>query len=479
MIYRLTKNLKSKDAMLNDDLINFDLPTGQPSIIKVFGVGGGGGNAVNHMHKLGIKDVEFVIGNTDAQALAKSAIPTKIQLGDSLTQGRGAGNKPEVGMEAANEALDTIVEVLSTNTKMVFITAGMGGGTGTGAAPVIAKASQDLGILTVGIVTLPFRFEGPKRFNNALEGIREMQNYVDSLLVINNERIREIYGNLQLSESFAKADDVLAIAAKGIAEIITVHGYINVDFADVETVMRGSGVALMGSGRSSGPDRARLAVEMALNSPLLNNCNIQGAKNILYNIQSGQSEITMDELGLIGDYIQNAAGNGADVIWGNGIDPNLSDEISITIIATGFTSSVIPELHSMTPPSVTKVVLPDGNADEQKPEYVVLDMDGADSFDSDSSQEQEELVETAGEFTVRTVQRSSGGAGSRYMQDPKSRELTDRRIEELEKVPAYERRRQSGESSMRSNEQVSRFTISDESSLLIRPDNSYLHDNVD
>ena len=263
--------------MLNDDLMNFDLPTGEAPIIKVFGVGGGGGNAVNHMHKLGIKDVEFVIGNTDSQALAKSPIPIKIQLGNSLTQGRGAGNKPEVGMESANEALETIVDVLSTNTKMVFITAGMGGGTGTGAAPVIAKAAQDLGVLTVGIVTLPFRFEGPKRFNNALEGIKEMQNYVDSLLVINNERIREIYGNLQLSESFAKADDVLAIAAKGIAEIITVHGYINVDFADVETVMRGSGVALMGSGKASGPDRARIAVEMALTSPLLNRCTIQGS----------------------------------------------------------------------------------------------------------------------------------------------------------------------------------------------------------
>lgn len=466
--------------MLNDDLMNFDLPTGEPSIIKVFGVGGGGGNAVNHMHKLGIKDVEFIIGNTDAQALAKSPIPIKIQLGDSLTQGRGAGNKPEVGMEAANEALDSIIEVLRENTKMVFITAGMGGGTGTGAAPVIAKAAKDLGILTVGIVTLPFRFEGPKRFNHALEGIQEMQNYVDSLLVINNERIREIYGNLQLSESFAKADDVLAIAAKGIAEIITVHGYINVDFADVETVMRGSGVALMGSGIASGADRAKIAVEMALNSPLLNNCNIQGAKNILYNIQSGQCEITMDELGLIGDYIQNAAGNGADVIWGNGIDPNLNDEISITIIATGFTSSVIPELQSMTPPQVTKVVLPDSKEEEEKAEYVVLSMDD-EVEEKEELVEQDELVETLGGFSVRTVQRSAGGqgTGARQVQENNKYELTDRLIEEMEQRPAYERRRQKSESSMRENDQVSRFTISDESSLIIRPDNSYLHDNVD
>lgn len=466
--------------MLNDDLMNFDLPTGEPSIIKVFGVGGGGGNAVNHMHKLGIKDVEFVIGNTDSQALAKSSIPIKIQLGDSLTQGRGAGNKPEVGMEAANEALDAIVEVLSQDTKMVFITAGMGGGTGTGAAPVIAKAAQDLGILTVGIVTLPFRFEGPKRFNNALEGIQKMQSYVDSLLVINNERIREIYGNLQLSESFAKADDVLAIAAKGIAEIITVHGSINVDFADVETVMRGSGVALMGSGKASGPDRAKVAVEMALNSPLLNNCNIQGAKNILYNIRSGQSEITMDELGLIGDYIQNSAGNGADVIWGNGIDPTLKDEISITIIATGFTSSVIPELMNMTPPQVTKVPLPDAKLNEEKSEYVVLSLDDEEiESEADGYVEQDELVEADGGFTVRTIQRPLSNQGARPMQGANKYELTDRRIEEMEQRPAFERRRQNPESTMHENDQVSRFTISDESSLIIRPDNSYLHDNVD
>jgi cell division protein FtsZ len=307
-----------------------------------------------------------------------------------------------------------------------------------------------------------------------------MQNYVDSLLVINNERIREIYGNLQLSESFAKADDVLAIAAKGIAEIITVHGYINVDFADVETVMRGSGVALMGSGKASGPERAKIAVEMALNSPLLNNCNIQGAKNILYNIQSGQSEITMDELGLIGDYIQNAAGNGADVIWGNGIDPTLTDEISITIIATGFTSSVIPELMNMTPPQVTKVPLPDAKPNEEKAEYVVLSLDEEEiESEADGYIEQDELVEADGGFTVRTIQRPLSNQGARPMQGANKYELTDRRIEEMEQRPAFERRRQNSESTMRENDQVSRFTISDESSLIIRPDNSYLHDNVD
>lgn len=471
---------------MNDDLMSFDIPTGEPSIIKVFGVGGGGGNAVNHMHHLGIKDVEFVIGNTDAQALAKSPIPTKIQLGNALTQGRGAGNKPEVGMQAANEALDSIIDVLSHNTKMVFITAGMGGGTGTGAAPVIAKAAQDMGILTVGIVTLPFRFEGPKRFNHALDGIMEMKNYVDSLLVINNERIREIYGNLPLSDSFSKADDVLAIAAKGIAEIITVPGYINVDFADVETVMRQSGVALMGSGRASGPDRARIAVEAALNSPLLNSCNIQGAKNILYNIQSGDTEITMDELGLIGDYIQNAAGNGADVIWGNGIDKSLKDEISITIIATGFNSSVIPELQNLTPPSVTKVPLEDDKQPQSKPEVTVYTLDDFSTpaaAISESYEERDELVEEIGEFQVKTVRQPASGAGSTQYGSssvPRANELTDKRIDELEKQPAYERFQQrNGGQSMRSNDPMSRYTISEESPLLIRPDNSYLHDNVD
>lgn len=468
--------------MSNEDLMNFDIPTGEPSIIKVFGVGGGGGNAVNHMHSLGIKDVEFVIGNTDAQALANSPIPIKIQLGNALTQGRGAGNKPDVGMEAANEALDAIVEVLSKDTKMVFITAGMGGGTGTGAAPVIAKAAQELGILTVGIVTLPFRFEGPKRLKHALEGIKEMQNYVDSLLVINNERIREIYGNLQLSESFAKADDVLAIAAKGIAEIITVHGYINVDFADVETVMRGSGVALMGSGKASGPDRAKIAVEQALNSPLLNNCNIQGAKNILYNIQSGTSEITMDELGLIGDYIQNSAGNGADVIWGNGIDTNLTDEISITIIATGFSSSVIPELQSITPPQVTKVPLEEKEATSQKSEYEVVSLDGDADDELEDPEMEDQIVETIGGFEVKTLPKQPSQDGQRVRQNTGNMlgELNESRIDELERQPAYIRHQKNGDKgSAKPADSVSRFKLTDDEDLFIKPDNSYLHDNVD
>jgi cell division protein FtsZ len=287
-----------------DELINFELPVNKHSIIKVLGIGGGGGNAVNHMHSLGIKDVDFMVCNTDAQALANSPVPLKIQLGESLTEGRGAGNKPEIGRQAAIENLNDVTEVLSNNTKMVFITAGMGGGTGTGAAPVIAKAAKELGILTVAILTIPFRNEGQRRINQALEGIAEIENHVDSLLVINNEKIRSIYGDLKVSEAFSKADDILAIAAKGIAEIITVHGYINVDFADVETVMTNSGVAIMGSAKSEGEDRAIKAVQDALKSPLLNDNDIKGAKNILINITSGTEEVTMDEIGQITDYIQ-------------------------------------------------------------------------------------------------------------------------------------------------------------------------------
>jgi cell division protein FtsZ len=330
---------------MEEDLMSFELPVNKSSIIKVVGVGGGGSNAVNHMYKHGIKDVDFVVCNTDAQALANSPVQVKIQLGSSLTEGRGAGNKPEIGREAAIENLDDVIDALANNTKMVFITAGMGGGTGTGAAPVLAKAAKELGILTVAIVTIPFRNEGARRVNQALEGIAEIEKYVDSLLVINNEKIREMYGDLKVSEAFAKADDVLAIAAKGIAEIITVHGYINVDFADVETVMSNSGVAIMGSGQASGEDRAIQAVTNALNSPLLNDNNIEGARNILINITSGNEEITMDEIGQVTDYIQGCAGDSADLIWGNGIDKTLGDALCVTVIATGFGTNSIPELY--------------------------------------------------------------------------------------------------------------------------------------
>lgn len=328
-----------------DDILPVDFETKEESIIKVIGVGGGGSNAVNHMYKEGIKDVGFVICNTDSQALVDSPIPFKIQLGKSLTEGRGAGNKPEKGRQSAIESIDDVNEILGENTKMIFITAGMGGGTGTGAAPVIAELAKEKGILTVGIVTIPFLFEGKRRVQQALEGIENLEKHVDALLIINNEKLRSMFGDLKLSEAFAQADSVLSIAAKSIAEIITVHGYVNVDFADVETVMRNSGVAIMGSASLAGEDRAIKAIKQALNSPLLNSNNIYGARNILLNIISGSEEATMMEVTEITEYVQAVVGNDVNIIWGNGYSESCNDELNVTIIATGFSDNPIPELN--------------------------------------------------------------------------------------------------------------------------------------
>ena len=320
-------------------MMQFDLPKEENSIIKVFGVGGGGSNAVNHMYRQGISGVEFYVCNTDQQALDISPIPNKVQLGMSLTAGRGAGSVSEVGKNAALENLEEIKNILSNDTKMVFITAGMGGGTGTGAAPIIAQAAKEMGILTVGIVTYPFGFEGRKRSKQADDGMDELRDNVDTLLIINNDKLREIYGNLSLKNAFAKADDILTVAAKGIAEIITVTGYINVDFEDVRTVMTDSGVAIMGSASAEGDNRAIVAVQEALASPLLNDNNIEGANYILLNITSGEDEVLMDEITEITDYIQDEAGLTADIIWGSGYDENLGDKICVTLIATGFSNS--------------------------------------------------------------------------------------------------------------------------------------------
>ena len=320
-------------------MMKFDLPKEQSSIIKVIGVGGGGSNAVNHMYRLGIKGVDFVVCNTDHQALDTSPVPTKIPLGQSLTEGRGAGSIPDVGKNAAIENLDDVNEILSKNTKMIFVTAGMGGGTGTGAAPVIAQAAKDMGILTVGIITVPFTFEGRKRRTQAEEGIEKMREAVDTLLVINNDKLREMFGNLTLVNAFENADDVLAIAAKGIAEVISVTGQINVDFNDVNTVMKDSGVAIMGSAEAEGENRAIKCVESALNSPLLNDNNIDGAKYVLLNITYGTQAVLMDEISDITDYIQEEAGSTADVIWGHGYDESLGDKLCVTIIATGFNTT--------------------------------------------------------------------------------------------------------------------------------------------
>ena len=317
-------------------MLKFDLPKNQSSIIKVVGVGGGGSNAVNHMFHQGIRGVDFIICNTDAQAMESSPVPTKIQLGATLTGGLGAGAAPSVGKNAALENKDDIKSILEKGTKMLFITAGLGGGTGTGAAPVIASIAKEIGILTVAIVTIPFSFEGRKRLQHAEEGIAELKRYVDALIIIRNDKLRELYGNLTLRAAFGHADNVLTTAAKGIAELITVTGYINVDFEDVKTVMKESGVAIMGIGVANGESRASKAIEQALSSPLLSDDNVEGASNILLFITSGKDEILMDEITEITDYIKLKTKDTAEIIWGNGNDDSLDDQISVTIIATGF-----------------------------------------------------------------------------------------------------------------------------------------------
>ena len=319
-------------------MLQFDLPKEQSSIIKVIGVGGGGSNAVNYMHSLGIDGVDFVVCNTDAQSLATSSVPNKVQLGPSLTQGLGAGANPEIGRQATEESLDEIRRILEVNTKMAFVTAGMGGGTGTGGAPIISKICKDMGILTVGIVTTPFSYEGKKRAQHAQNGINLLKQNVDTLLVISNDKLRHQFGNLTMSAALSTADNVLATAAKCITDVINTTGQINVDFADVCTVMRNGGVAILGSARAKGESRAQLAIEQALNSPLLNDNDIKGAKWILINInsRSGETEFTMDEVETIQEYLLTQAGPDADVILGLGYDESLGDEISITIIATGF-----------------------------------------------------------------------------------------------------------------------------------------------
>ncbi|MFB9051468.1 cell division protein FtsZ [Formosa undariae] len=316
--------------------ISFDLPKNQSNVIKVIGVGGGGSNAINHMFQQGIKGVDFVICNTDAQALQNSGVPNKIQLGLDLTEGLGAGANPEIGAQSAIESHDDLKRMLDTNTKMIFITAGMGGGTGTGAAPIIAKMAKDLDVLTVGIVTMPFQFEGKMRNEQAQKGIEKLRNVVDSLIVINNNKLREVYGNLGFKAGFSKADEVLATAARGIAEVITHHYTQNIDLRDAKTVLSNSGSAIMGSSISSGQNRAKDAIMKALDSPLLNDNKIQGAKNVLLLIVSGAQEITIDEIGEINDHIQNEAGHGANIIMGVGEDESLDESIAVTIIATGF-----------------------------------------------------------------------------------------------------------------------------------------------
>jgi len=352
-----------------EPLFQFDLPKDQSSIIKVFGVGGGGSNAVNHMYDQGIVGVNFVVCNTDQQALDISRIPNKIQLGPALTQGLGAGAKPEVGMKAAEESMEELKGLLSKNTKMVFITAGMGGGTGTGAAPVVARIAREMGVLTVGIVTTPFWFEGKARYTQAMEGIERLKESVDTLLIINNDKIREMYGNLTRREAFNHANNILATAAKSISEIITVPGEINVDFADVQTVMKNGGSAIMGCATAEGPDRALRAVQGAINSPLLNDSDIRGAKKVLVNITTGNGQVTMDEIGEIMEYVQDAAGS-TDIILGACDDPSIGEKLSVTIIATGFESNRKP---AYTEQKVVKVYELSDNPVEKNLETPVIE----------------------------------------------------------------------------------------------------------
>ena len=340
---------------MNDNIdlgIAFDLPKNQSNVIKVIGVGGGGSNAINHMFKQGIKGVDFVICNTDAQALNNSGVPNKIQLGIDLTEGLGAGANPEIGSKAAIESAEDIKNMLNVNTKMVFITAGMGGGTGTGAAPVIAQMAKEMDILTVGIVTMPFSFEGKIRNDQAQIGIETLREHVDSLVVINNNKLRDVYGNLGFKAGFSKADEVLSTASKGIAEVITHHYTQNIDLRDAKTVLSNSGTAIMGSAISSGSNRAQEAIMKALDSPLLNDNKITGAKNVLLLIVSGNEEITIDEIGEINDHIQEQAGHGANIIMGVGDDSSLEESISVTIIATGFNIDQQDEISNTEPQKV-------------------------------------------------------------------------------------------------------------------------------
>ena len=490
-----------KQKIMSEELINFELPVNKSREIKVIGIGGGGSNAVNHMCKQGIKDVDFIICNTDAQALVSSPVPVRIQLGESLTEGRGAGNKPEIGRQAAIENLQDVIEALEGNTKMVFLTAGMGGGTGTGAAPVIAKATKELGILTVAIVTIPFRFEGQQRINQAIEGINQLEEHVDSLLVINNEKLREIYGDLKLSEAFAKADDILSMAARGIAEIITVPGYINVDFADVETVMKDSGVAILGSGTATGEGRAVKAIETALNSPLLNNNDITGADNILLNITSGEDEISMDEVGEITDYINHSASRNATIIWGTGMEKSLGEEISVTIIATGFKTNSIPELYIKKKKS-DKIKLPDQSEPVKEDLFTVTDKETIDTADKSnvqrtfefdiSGEEKEQFILYDKEESLRESTRKPKDISDRVKKLRKSHEQVkeqlyskaskDNTIDQLENEPAFVRKKVKLDKTKHSEEsKISKYSLSedDEKNSKIREDNAYLHDNVD
>ena len=481
----------------------FDIPSQAQSIIKVIGVGGGGSNAVNHMYNQGIKDVEFVVCNTDVQALKSSSVPNKLQIGVDLTEGLGAGANPERGKQAALESKEQIRELLGSDTRMVFITAGMGGGTGTGAAPVIAKVAKDLDILTVGIVTAPFMFEGRKKRLQADNGIKELSENCDTVLVILNDKLREMFGNLPIRAAFAKADNVLSTAAKSIAEIITVTSEVNVDFEDVKTVMKDSGAAVMGSATTDGENRALRAAEEALSSPLLNNTDIHGAQKILLSIMSGdQAELEMDELTEITEYIQEKAGEEAEVIFGHGIDSSLGQSIRVTVIATGFakdgTSIMAPQGKRVVSleEDPQKLAMqpapqPESRASFQapaersyqaealrqpaEPAKVIFDLESPHEV---AAPEVSEAKGSENAFELERANLESKAVDRRERLRRLSAEITPDGIKEKLEVPAYLRRNVALENVAPSSARnISRFNLSDDNDIL--GDNRFLHDNVD
>lgn len=479
----------------------FDLPKVESPIIKVIGVGGGGSNAVNHMYKQGIIGVDFAICNTDSQAMNLSPVPTRIHLGPNLTEGRGAGSKPNIGKLACEESIEDVRRYLDNNCRMLFITAGMGGGTGTGAAPIIAKTAQEMDILTVGIVTLPFTFEGRRRTDQGVDGLAELKKYVDTIIVVSNDKLRQIYGNLSLSDAFSQADNILTTAAKGIAEIITVPGYVNVDFEDVNTVMRNSGVAIMGTASVGGDDRARRAVDEALHSPLLEDNDIRGAQHILLNISSGSREVTMDEIFEITEFVQEEAGYGTDLIWGNCYDETLGDKLSVTVIATGFNHA--PKNAARKTQVSDKIVISldddDRTQPAAQPNKTLRDIGLDDSSISPS-------VGRTIEFDDLRPNRNPrpGGQQEPYaqhvrdlQQEERSRQLeleqkrreqlrnlnvklnTPKNVIDLENEPAYMRRGVNLDDLPHSEEHsMSKWSISDDEPQ-IRENNSFLHNKVD
>lgn len=509
---------------MSENAYKFDLPKHHKSIIKVIGVGGGGSNAVNHMFSQGIKDVEFIVCNTDSQALKTSGVPHKLQIGTNLTEGLGAGANPEVGRNAALESKEEIRDLLGNDTKMVFITAGMGGGTGTGAAPVIAKIAREMDILTVGIVTAPFSFEGKKKFAQAQQGIEALKESCDTVLVILNDKLREIYGNLSIGNAFGQADNILTTAAKGIAEIITVAGYVNVDFQDVRTVMLNAGAAVMGSAQTKGENRARKAAEEALASPLLDNRDILGAQKILLSIISGeQAELQMDELSEITEYIQAEAGEDAEVIFGHGVDPELEDYIRVTVIATGFDRSRSMsarndeegddvKVYDLEKPRQGELFNRDNSVNERQSEITSFNLESRtysfsepvnhnpESTQKDEDPEEDELFrEIDEEFEITDEETNDQMINEDGMMEvfntrDRLQQASRERVERLRQVgrpemnsndfkerldvPAYLRRDVHLQSVPHSSEpHVSKYNLNDDNQIL--GNNRFLHDNVD